>query len=394
MSSLVVSSVDETLLRQYPDQDPLLPNHMPKILSHILVLERLVGANGNEWKHQFVSLSHRPPATSGTNTTMAADRNTEESPGSFSQCSPKQSGGKINVDPEQAILHRLAILSAYPENTSVPFSLTTFHWPSKNPLAPNSFTFRPVCACFSLGHLILSKSEKSPLPHCEESRIFASSLRYRHQYNLVHKMRWLLGPGQHELQQAAELSMEGRWYECEFSAEDLLPTHPGVRGSNKDEGTEVPLLSAVGVEKQLLALGARFVGQDSVKLEITRPITTVGIRDLDQVILGNSCLVMGEPLIEDAGASHKPLTIRLSMTLLLANLSRHGVCLMKGPGFPKVKFKEAIEGSIVYVEKPLYYGPNSGTRGRELMVAPDLVQIRLLNVSNQSITLIAAKAGF
>ncbi|KXH43449.1 hypothetical protein CSIM01_11959 [Colletotrichum simmondsii] len=125
------------------------------------------------------------------------------------------------LTPDDQILSHLTSLACRP--TSLPPSLGTFHCGSTTTLSPDSFSFRLTHTCFTLGYLVLSKSLDSPLPHGEEPRIFSSTLRYRNRDDLITKMRWLVGPGQHELQQAAELPMGGRWYGDEFSSEDLSP---------------------------------------------------------------------------------------------------------------------------------------------------------------------------
>ncbi|EXF80853.1 hypothetical protein CFIO01_01224 [Colletotrichum fioriniae PJ7] len=122
---------------------------------------------------------------------------------------------------DDQILSHLTSLACRP--TSLPPSLGTFHCGSTTALSPDSFSFRLTHTCFTLGYLVLSKSLDSPLPHGEEPRIFSSTLRYRNRDGIITKMRWLVGPGQHELQQAAELPMGGRWYGDEYSSEDLSP---------------------------------------------------------------------------------------------------------------------------------------------------------------------------
>ncbi|KAG5824952.1 hypothetical protein H9Q74_004936 [Fusarium xylarioides] len=152
----------------------------------------------------------------------------------------------------------------YPPST-IPAPLSPLLWTSSlPPLSLNSFICRLTYSCFKVGCLVLSRSIDAPLPLSEESRMFGSTLRYRERDEMILRMRWLLGPGKHELQTLAQLPWGGRWWDQEFSGSDLAnyATNAAMVDSSAPQ-----FLSVLGVEKQLIALGARFVDKDIIELD-------------------------------------------------------------------------------------------------------------------------------
>ncbi|KXH53906.1 hypothetical protein CSAL01_05942 [Colletotrichum salicis] len=175
------------------------------------------------------------------------------------------------LTPDDQILSHLTSLACRP--TSLPPTLGTFRCGSTTSLSPDSFSFRLTHTCFTIGYLVLSKSLDSPIPHGEKPRIFSSTLKYRERDDLITKMRWLVGPGQHELQQAAELPMGGRWYGDEFSSEDLSPENFDLfEKTALADARQTRFLSVAGVERQLVALGARVVDKETLELTLSGPL--------------------------------------------------------------------------------------------------------------------------
>ncbi|KAF4956968.1 hypothetical protein FGADI_3380 [Fusarium gaditjirri] len=149
--------------------------------------------------------------------------------------------------------------------STIPAPLSPLLWTSSlPPLSLNSFICRLTYSCFKVGCLVLSRSIDAPLPLSEESRMFGSTLRYRDRDEMISRMRWLLGPGKHELQILAELPWGGRWWDQEFSGSDLVnyATNAAMVDSSAPQ-----FLSVLGVEKQLMALGARFVDKETIELD-------------------------------------------------------------------------------------------------------------------------------
>ncbi|KAJ3940464.1 uncharacterized protein N0V96_009465 [Colletotrichum fioriniae] len=253
-----------------------------------------------------------------------------------------------SLTPDDQILSHLTSLACRPN--SLPPSLGTFHCGSTTNLSPDSFSFRLTHTCFTLGYLVLSKSLDSPLPHGEEPRIFSSTLRYRNRDDIITKMRWLVGPGQHELQQAAELPMGGRWYGDEFSSEDLSPENLDLfEKTALADARQTRFLSVAGVERQLIALGARVVDKETLELRLNGPLKLVGDTGKKRSLASESWSFVDCFPQTLKRRSRKAFTVQLNITLLIANLSRCAVCLMKGPGFPRDKLKRAIEDSVVMV---------------------------------------------
>ncbi|KAF5629645.1 uncharacterized protein FTJAE_8526 [Fusarium tjaetaba] len=154
--------------------------------------------------------------------------------------------------------------ASYPRST-IPAPLSPLLWTSSlPPLSLDSFICRLTYSCFKVGCLVLSRSIDAPLPLSEESRMFGSTLRYRERDEMILRMRWLLGPGKHELQTLAELPWGGRWWDQEFSGSDLAncATNAAMVDSSAPQ-----FLSVLGVEKQLVALGARFVDKETIELD-------------------------------------------------------------------------------------------------------------------------------
>ncbi|KAH7174014.1 uncharacterized protein B0J16DRAFT_419236 [Fusarium flagelliforme] len=138
-------------------------------------------------------------------------------------------------------------------------------WSSSQPsLSPNSFISRLTYTCFNVGCLVLSKSIEAPIPLSEEYRTFGSTLRYRDRDEMIFRMKWLLGPGTNELQLLAELPWGGRWWDQEFSSTELCNY---ATSAAMIDSSAPRFLSAVGVEKQLMALGARLVDKETIELD-------------------------------------------------------------------------------------------------------------------------------
>jgi hypothetical protein len=236
----------------------------------------------------------------------------------------------------------------YPEaadiSFTIPKSLGPILWTSPKPFLPNSFNHRLTYSCFNLGDLILSRSVKSPIPWTEESRMFGSTLRYRQRDEMINRIRWLLGPGKDELEDLASLPWGGRWWDQEFSSQDLASC---ATTASMIDPSAPEFLSVLGVEKQLEALGARFLEEDTVELSTS-----------SLAILSRNCQ---EPFCKQPESwsfvnlfpSEAPRqrftsrTIHVSVSALIDNLTKTAVCLMKGPGFPKQALKGAIEESII-----------------------------------------------
>ena len=224
---------------------------------------------------------------------------------------------------------------------TIPQELGPILWTSSQPSSsPNSFISRLTYTCFNVGCLVLSKSIEAPVPLSEEFRMFGSTLRYRDRDEMIFKMKWLLGPGTNELQLLAELPWGGRWWDQEFSSTELC--------SYATTDSSAPqFLSVVGVEKQLMALGARLVDKETIELDSS------GLALLSETRQEPTCAQPDSWSFVNLfpSATSQPRTypprVLVSVNSLILNLSRIAVCLMKGPGFPRQALRKAIEASVV-----------------------------------------------
>lgn len=227
---------------------------------------------------------------------------------------------------------------------TIPQSLGPILWTTPKRFLPNSFNHRLTYSCFNAGGLVLNRSVESPIPWTEESRMFGSTFRYRQREEMINRIKWLLGPGKDELQDLALLPWGGRWWDQEFSSDDLASC---ATAASMIDSSAPQFLSVFGVEKQLKALGARSLEKETVELSTN-----------NLAILSGNCR---EPLcVQPESWSFVNLfpsktprqrftspTIHVSVSSLIANLTKIAVCLMKGPGFPKQALKRAIEESVI-----------------------------------------------
>lgn len=228
---------------------------------------------------------------------------------------------------------------------AIPPELGPILWSSSQPpLSPSSFISRLTYTCFDLGCLVLSKSVEAPVPLSEEYRMFGSTLRYRDRDEMIFRMKWLLGPGTHELQLLAELPWGGRWWDEEFSGAELAnyATSAAMIDSSAPQ-----FLSVVGVEKQLMALGARLVDKETIEMDSTGLAMLSGTRQEPTCVQPDSwSFVNLFPSETSQPTIHSPRVL-VNVNSLIRNLSRIAVCLMKGPGFPRQALRRAIEASVV-----------------------------------------------
>ncbi|KAF9769777.1 hypothetical protein IL306_012739 [Fusarium sp. DS 682] len=322
-----------------PDQDPKLRKPRSKALEM-----SIDSANGRE----VVSPGSTPIMTIGT------------TPGGL-MIDPDQQ--EVTIDPipltdEPSILMSVfedtsaqlpVIPTLYSQENSpsftIPPPLRPLLWSSSLPPLPlDSFICRLTYSCFNAGWHVLTKSIDSPLPLSEESRMFGSTLRYRERDEMIPRMRWLLGPGKHELQMLAELPWGGRWWDQEFTGLDLAncATNAAMVDSSAPQ-----FLSALGVQKQLMALGARLVDRETIEMDSSSLAILSGNRMEPTCAQPDSWSFINLFPSKDSRPAMDSPRVRVSLNLLITNLTKIAVCLMKGPGFPRQALRGAIERSIV-----------------------------------------------
>lgn len=224
---------------------------------------------------------------------------------------------------------------------TIPQGLGPILWTSSQPSSsPNSFISRLTYTCFNVGCLVLSKSIEAPVPLSEEYRMFGSTLRYRDRDEMIFRMKWLLGPGTNELQLLAELPWGGRWWDQEFSSTELC-------NYATTDLSAPQFLSVIGVEKQLMALGARLVDRETIELDSSGLALLSETRQEPTCAQPDSWSFVNIFPSETSRSRTYPPRVLVNVNSLIRNLSRIAVCLMKGPGFPRQALREVIEASVV-----------------------------------------------
>ncbi|KAK7423981.1 hypothetical protein QQZ08_008805 [Neonectria magnoliae] len=225
-------------------------------------------------------------------------------------------------------------------------------WGPRVPLSPDSFAYRLAKASLTIAYLILTKSQYPPVTQTEETRIFGSNLRFRDRGELLIRLRWLLGPGSEDMYRVVDLPY-GQHGSQVFSRNDLNPTFEELGWSGiwkpRLHNVSAGYLSILGVEKQLLALGGRVVDSETLELNIAGPSS---VDDPPAEVLSaqpDSWSFVDFFSPNQLRPRPNVLTMQLSMPLLVSNLARSAVCLLRGPGYPRDELGGAIQASIVKV---------------------------------------------
>jgi hypothetical protein len=227
---------------------------------------------------------------------------------------------------------------------TIPQSLGPILWTTPKPFLPNSFNHRLTYSCFNLGGLVLNRSVESPIPWTEESRMFGSTFRYRQREEMINRIKWLLGPGKDELQDLALLPWGGRWWDQEFSSDDLASC---ATAASMIDSSAPQFLSVFGVEKQLKALGACSLEKETVELSTNNLAILSGNYWEPLCLQPESWSFVNLFPSKTPRQRFKSPTVHVSVNSLIENLTKIAVCLMKGPGFPKQALKGAIEESVI-----------------------------------------------
>ncbi|CCT74735.1 uncharacterized protein FFUJ_10801 [Fusarium fujikuroi IMI 58289] len=279
MSTVLVDFTDGLLQQEIVQQSPGMMASIQGVIADILTLANEAGdpeqdpkarkARGRATEAEYHSPKDSEHDLPSSNPSIKVTA-TPDDPTTTISPTPLTDDSPINMPLFEDTMVSLPVVPTvytqanYPPST-IPAPLSPLLWTSSlPPLSLNSFICRLTYSCFKVGCLVLSRSIDAPLPLSEESRMFGSTLRYRERDEMILRMRWLLGPGKHELQTLAELPWGGRWWDREFSGSDLAnyATNAAMVDSSAPQ-----FLSVLGVEKQLIALGARFVDNETIELD-------------------------------------------------------------------------------------------------------------------------------
>jgi hypothetical protein len=141
-----------------------------------------------------------------------------------------------------------------------------------------------------------------------------------------------------------------------FTRSDLDPTFdelgwPAITKARQDKDGETRYLSILGIEKQLLALGGRIVDAETLELNIVNPAAQPSNAPPSEIVPTQPASWSFVDFYSPDRMRSEPqvLTMQLSMGLLVSNLAKSAVCLMRGPGYPRHSLGGAIQASITRV---------------------------------------------
>ncbi|KAG9496134.1 hypothetical protein J7337_012713 [Fusarium musae] len=359
MSTVFVDFTDGLLQQDVVQQSPGMIASIQGVIADILALANEAGdpeqdtktrkARGKATETQYHSpkdSEHELPSSNPIVTITA----TPDDPLTAISPMPLADDSPINMPLfEDTTVPLQVVPTIYSQASYPPFTIPAPLSPllrssSLPPLSLNSFICRLTYSCFKVGCLVLSRSIDAPLPLSEESRMFGSTLRYRERDEMILRMRWLLGPGKHELQTLAELPWGGRWWDQEFSGSDLANY---ATDATMVDSSAPQFLSVLGVEKQLVALGARFVDKETIELDSSALSILSGNRLEPSCAQPESWSFVNLFPSKDSRPQIEASKVRVSLNLLIVNLTKIAVCLMKGPGFPRQALRGVIEGSVI-----------------------------------------------
>ncbi|KAI8714129.1 hypothetical protein NCS52_01132300 [Fusarium sp. LHS14.1] len=228
-----------------------------------------------------------------------------------------------------------------------------------SPLSQDSFTYRLARASLTIAYLFLSNDPHIRSITAPEARLFSNPLRGKARDEMLTRLRWLLGPGRPEMYRVVDLPY-GRYGPHVYSRAELNPQtveDVGWPWPSQPAGSQLSGLSRffsiIGVEKQLLALGARVIDHETLELNLTSPpfahcLTDPGAEQPASWSFVNCFPFPAEQQqARSKSKSDMASTVRLSAGKLVSSLALRAVCLMRGPGFPRDEIGSAIEEAII-----------------------------------------------
>ncbi|KAL2676601.1 hypothetical protein Neosp_010365 [[Neocosmospora] mangrovei] len=228
-----------------------------------------------------------------------------------------------------------------------------------SPLSQDSFTYRLARAALTVAYLFLSNDPHIRSITAPEARLFSNPLRGKARDEMLTRLRWLLGPGRPEMYRVVDLPY-GRYGPHVYSRAELNPQtveEVGWPWPSQPAGSQLSgmsrFFSIIGVEKQLLALGARVIDHETLELNLTSPpfahcLTDPGAEQPASWSFVNCFPFPAEQQqAKSKSKSDMASTVRLSAGKLVSSLALRAVCLMRGPGFPRDEIGSAIEEAII-----------------------------------------------
>lgn len=197
------------------------------------------------------------------------------------------------------------------------------------------FPIRLVKVSLALGCSCLSG--ELGLPESEIQRAFGPALRVQSRQQVLSHLQWLLGPGQNHLHETSGADWSPG--SSETSSSDSSPPSQSTNSSSDSGDTyQAEFLTAVGVHEQLQSFGATLLDQDTMELRFTGSERPGTLPEAPSPILT-------APSLQLMAATR--LILRLNISVLANNLAYMGICLGKGPVYPRQGIASAVEASIV-----------------------------------------------
>ncbi|RMJ10539.1 hypothetical protein CDV36_009814 [Fusarium kuroshium] len=226
-----------------------------------------------------------------------------------------------------------------------------------SPLSQDSFTYRLARASLTVAYLFLSNDPHIRSVTAPEARLFSNPLRGKARDEMLTRLRWLLGPGRPEMYRVVDLPY-GRYGPHVYSRAELNPQtveDVGWPWPSQPAGSQLSGLSRffsiIGVEKQLLALGARVIDHETLELNLTSQPFAHCLTDPSEEQPESWSFVNCFSFPAQQQPKPKPKSdvamVRLSAGRLVSSLALRAVCLMRGPGFPRDEIGSAIEEAII-----------------------------------------------
>ncbi|RGP76866.1 hypothetical protein FLONG3_4949 [Fusarium longipes] len=275
MSTVIVGFTDKMLQEDVLKQYPALAADAQEVIAHVLALANEAGdpeegniaeaASPNSRDELSAAHDSGYPEMSFHSSPMQTDMmNMDHQNAMFmSHSSPEYS--HVAGNPTIAYTNyqdpALSEVPYLPSSTLLP-SLGPVPWNNSKPLSPTSFTYRLTHSCFNVGLLLLKKSQGSPLPFSDETRVFGAKLRQDERELMIRKVNWITGVGSSDINLAALLPWGGKYRGQSFTGDDVSSM---CESTNR---TALQFLSAAGIAQQLRTLDARVVAEDTLELDL------------------------------------------------------------------------------------------------------------------------------
>ena len=247
-----------------------------------------------------------------------------------------------------------AFFHQVPGNEGYPHDLPLLYEPyyGKTDLdyfAADGFIHRLVRASVTQGYITLKNASDSPHPYTKAYRKFNLALQLYPKAHILQKLRQTLDSEQKHF---------SKLYDIRFQdlPDELLAAAVVTTGAERDGA---PLwskfMNAREVYLQLQAVGGRMIDSDIMELRLRTPDDEFPINVHRRNASAQQAQNWGylgffpTPQRKAARGEAAGLTVQLSVSMLVANLSHVSICLVPGPGYPRHELGHAVEAAVTMV---------------------------------------------